>query len=271
MTFAGSLVSTAEGGFVPPGPGSFDLPPVFSVGSVGVTKPMLLLVLARRADVRVLLRSGAPAPDGARQAAVRRREHVRRGAQRPRPRHHRQPGLHAVRALPRHALLLHPAQQLVRVDPVHPVPVVQPREHGLRPGRSELGHLQLGGRPQARPPRLPQAAVRAGRRHRTDPDPDRPARVLLEPHRPADHAGAASVRQHVRRPHPGAAVRDRRRVPPRARARPSSSRSACWPGCSPSRSPSWSCWCSSSRPTSSPCSTRCTSQVHSQTSTEPDP
>ena len=45
MTFAGSLVSTAEGGFVPPGPGSFDLPPVFSVGSVGVTKPMLLLVL----------------------------------------------------------------------------------------------------------------------------------------------------------------------------------------------------------------------------------
>ncbi|MEO5710016.1 MAG: F0F1 ATP synthase subunit A [Nocardioidaceae bacterium] len=46
MTFAASLVSAAEEGFVPPGPGSFDLPPVFSVGSVGVTKPMLLLVVA---------------------------------------------------------------------------------------------------------------------------------------------------------------------------------------------------------------------------------
>lgn len=47
MTIAGSLVSSAEeGGFVAPGPGSFDLPPVFTVGGVGVTKPMLLLVLA---------------------------------------------------------------------------------------------------------------------------------------------------------------------------------------------------------------------------------
>ena len=47
MTIAGSLVSAAgEEGFVPPGPGSFDLPAVFSVGGVDVTKPMLLLVLA---------------------------------------------------------------------------------------------------------------------------------------------------------------------------------------------------------------------------------
>jgi F-type H+-transporting ATPase subunit a len=33
-------------GFEAPGPGIFDLPPVFSIGSVGVTKPMLLLFLA---------------------------------------------------------------------------------------------------------------------------------------------------------------------------------------------------------------------------------
>ena len=45
MILAGSLVS-AEEGFVAPGPGSFDLPPVFSVGGVDVTKPMMLLVLA---------------------------------------------------------------------------------------------------------------------------------------------------------------------------------------------------------------------------------
>jgi len=47
VTIAGSLVRTAEGeGFVAPGPSSFDLPPVFSVGGVDVTKPMLLLVVA---------------------------------------------------------------------------------------------------------------------------------------------------------------------------------------------------------------------------------
>jgi F-type H+-transporting ATPase subunit a len=48
VTFAGSLVSAAEEGegFVSPGPGSFDLPPVFHVGELGVTKPMLQLVLA---------------------------------------------------------------------------------------------------------------------------------------------------------------------------------------------------------------------------------
>jgi len=35
-----------ESGFVAPGPDSFNLPPVFTVGSVEVTKPMLLLLLA---------------------------------------------------------------------------------------------------------------------------------------------------------------------------------------------------------------------------------
>lgn len=43
--FAGTSVDTAEG-FVAPGPNSFDLPAVFPVGGVGVTKPMLQLVLA---------------------------------------------------------------------------------------------------------------------------------------------------------------------------------------------------------------------------------
>jgi F-type H+-transporting ATPase subunit a len=33
-------------GFTAPGPSIFDLPPVFSIGSVGVTKPMLLLLLS---------------------------------------------------------------------------------------------------------------------------------------------------------------------------------------------------------------------------------
>ena len=34
------------GGFQAPGPGSFELPPVFYVGEFGVTKPMLLLILS---------------------------------------------------------------------------------------------------------------------------------------------------------------------------------------------------------------------------------
>jgi F-type H+-transporting ATPase subunit a len=48
VSFAGSFVSLSgsEGGFVAPGPESFDLPPVFTVAGVGVTKPMLLLFLA---------------------------------------------------------------------------------------------------------------------------------------------------------------------------------------------------------------------------------
>jgi F-type H+-transporting ATPase subunit a len=36
----------AEESFAPPGPGIFELPPVFEVAGVGVTKPMLQLVLA---------------------------------------------------------------------------------------------------------------------------------------------------------------------------------------------------------------------------------
>lgn len=49
MNVAATLVRTAGGdgeGFVAPGPGIFDLPPVFEIAGVGVTKPMLQLVLA---------------------------------------------------------------------------------------------------------------------------------------------------------------------------------------------------------------------------------
>jgi F-type H+-transporting ATPase subunit a len=45
VNVAASLVR-ADGGFEAPGPSIFDLPPVFSIGPVDVTKPMLLLVLA---------------------------------------------------------------------------------------------------------------------------------------------------------------------------------------------------------------------------------
>lgn len=44
MIHTGTLVSTES--FEPPGPGIFNLDPIFSVGPVGVTKPMLLLVVA---------------------------------------------------------------------------------------------------------------------------------------------------------------------------------------------------------------------------------
>jgi F-type H+-transporting ATPase subunit a len=48
VTVAASPVVLAEGGegFHAPGPSIFDLPPVFTVAGVGVTKPMLQLVLA---------------------------------------------------------------------------------------------------------------------------------------------------------------------------------------------------------------------------------
>ena len=48
MSFAGSFVSLAgdEGGYQPPGPSSLDVPPLFHVAGFGVTKPMLIYVLA---------------------------------------------------------------------------------------------------------------------------------------------------------------------------------------------------------------------------------
>ena len=81
---------------------------------LGVTKPMLQLVLAAVLVFVLLLRRArkramVPGP-----AAVRRRERLRLRPQQHGPRHHRQPGLHALRALPVHAVLLHPGQQLYR-------------------------------------------------------------------------------------------------------------------------------------------------------------
>lgn len=48
MNVAASTVRAAGGGdgFVAPGPGIFELPPVFTIAGVGVTKPMLQLFLA---------------------------------------------------------------------------------------------------------------------------------------------------------------------------------------------------------------------------------
>lgn len=46
MTVAASQIAAAEETFEAPGPGIFDLPPVFSLGGLEVTKPMLQLVLA---------------------------------------------------------------------------------------------------------------------------------------------------------------------------------------------------------------------------------
>jgi len=49
VSLSGLAPSAAEGaddGFVAPGPGSFELPPVFHIGDFGVTKPMILLVLS---------------------------------------------------------------------------------------------------------------------------------------------------------------------------------------------------------------------------------
>jgi F-type H+-transporting ATPase subunit a len=40
------MAAEGGGGFVAPGPGSFELPPVFYVGEFGVTKPMLLMILS---------------------------------------------------------------------------------------------------------------------------------------------------------------------------------------------------------------------------------
>ena len=46
MNVVASAVRAEGEGFEAPGPGVFDLPPVFSIGEVGITKPMLLLLLS---------------------------------------------------------------------------------------------------------------------------------------------------------------------------------------------------------------------------------
>ncbi|CAN5269277.1 F0F1 ATP synthase subunit A [soil metagenome] len=47
MTAAGAIVLASESeGFTPPGPADFEFPSVFNIGDLGVTKPMLLLVVS---------------------------------------------------------------------------------------------------------------------------------------------------------------------------------------------------------------------------------
>ena len=106
MSFTGTTVIRAEG-FTPPGPGSFDLPPIgpdktFEMFGqtfyLGVTKPMLQIVLA---SVLVFVffyvasRKRAMVP-GRMQFVGESRLRLR--PQLHGPRHHRQPGLHALRA-----------------------------------------------------------------------------------------------------------------------------------------------------------------------------
>ena len=245
MTFAASLVSHRRArASSPPGPGSFDLPPVFSVGGVGVTKPMLLLVLAAIVVFALLLRRRPQARRSCRASCsspARRRLRLR--AQRRRPRHHRHRGLHALRAVPGHAVLLHPGQQHLRD---------RSRSSSSRRFAGRLG--LRAGRPVAGSSTTASASASTGSSATSSSSACRPGvtgpiLLLLVPLeflsniivRPVTLA-AASVREHVRRPHPAAAVRDRRRVPPPAPAALISRRRRRWPACWRSRSPSWSCW-----------------------------
>ena len=41
-----AVAAEGGGGFEAPGPGSFELPPVFEIAGFGVTKPMLLVILS---------------------------------------------------------------------------------------------------------------------------------------------------------------------------------------------------------------------------------
>ena len=132
----------AEGGseFHAPGPGSFELPPIFG----DVTKPMVLLVLSAvlvfgffyAASRNASLVPGRLQFAGEIVYGFVRNTHGSR--------QHRQRALHEVRALPLHAVHLHPGEQLLRRDPVHPVPdLLAHRLH--RPARADrAGCIYIG-------------------------------------------------------------------------------------------------------------------------------
>ncbi len=131
MTFATSAPVSAEQ-FHAPGPASFDLPAVFHVGSVAVTKPMLQLVLGAVVVFGfffVAARKRALVPGRLQYAGEGAYGFVRNSVARDIIGSHDfqkfVPYLFAT-------VLLPPDQQLLREHPVHPVPVVQPGQHGLR-------------------------------------------------------------------------------------------------------------------------------------------
>ncbi|CAA9434248.1 MAG: ATP synthase F0 sector subunit a, partial [uncultured Quadrisphaera sp.] len=125
--------------------------------------------------------------------------------------------LPALPAAAADAVRAHPGEQPRGDHPGGPVPDDEPGRLPPRARARGLGRLP-GRQPAAQGPRglLPQprapgpARLRGAGRLR--------ARAADLPGHPAGHPDAAALRQHVRRAHPPAAVRPRRRVPaPRGR------------------------------------------------------
>ncbi|CAA9269495.1 MAG: ATP synthase F0 sector subunit a, partial [uncultured Blastococcus sp.] len=137
---------------------------------------------------------------------------VRPGPQLGRPGRHRVGALQAVHPAAADAVHADPGEQPDGHRPARPVPDDEPDRLPARPRARGLRRLPGGRRPASRPCRFPQepgarwAAV-LGRAGRVRP------RAGDVPGHPSGDADAAALRQHVRRPHPAAAVRPRRGVP----------------------------------------------------------
>ncbi len=127
---------------------------------------------------------------------------------------HRQQGLPAVRALPGRALLLPPGQQPTSGSSRSSSSRRSRARHSLRP-RALLSWLALQRRRHA-PPRC-RAATSSCRRcppvSVARSCPADPAGVPLQHPGAPGHAGAASLREHVRRPPAADPLRPGRRVP----------------------------------------------------------
>ena len=160
----------AERTSTPPGPGSFELPPVFSFAGVGVTKPMLQLVLAARPRLRLLLRRLAQARDGPRagcsSSARSAYGFVRNSLA---PRHHRQPATSCGSCPTCSRSSSSSWSTTLRHRSRSSSSRRSRARHGLRARGLVLDHLQRRRHPEARLRRLPQAAVVPGRRQGPDP------------------------------------------------------------------------------------------------------
>ena len=166
VSFAPSVVASRTRSSPPPGRATSSCPRVHDRRR-GRHQADAAAGPGRRDHLRVPLPGLAQAGDGPGPAAVRRRERLRL-----------RPQLVARDIIGSHDFMRFVPylvtvfffmllNNLFGVDPVHPVPDFSGPD-GLRPGRPVLDHLQLGGHPEARLRRLPQAAVRAGRHHRPD-------------------------------------------------------------------------------------------------------
>ena len=212
------VVSAAEE-FVPPSAPDF-WQPLVGDGAFAITRPMVVMVLVTIVLAVVMMlatrRLGGrprtrPVPPGGR---------LRPGPQLDRPRHHR----HGRTSGPTSRCCFTLFTVILRQQPdghhpVRPVPDDEPDRLPARPRARRLRRLPGGRRPAPRPRRLPQepGAQRAavlGRAGRVRP------RAGDVPGHPAGDADAAALRQHVRRPHPAAAVRTGRGVPAAPRRGP---------------------------------------------------